>query len=173
MLRLLYRADLRAEAYAGLIAGFTFIGFQLVATAFLSGPATAPLPLRSISAMVLGPAALASSYSLLAVIITGLVIHLFLSSVFGVLFAVMAMRIAHATEGELLATTGQLALAGTTFGTVLWLVNFYVVAPLAGWTWFPGNTHHVTAFLGHAFFFGCPLGWVFGRIASSRLLETP
>jgi hypothetical protein len=155
-----------------LIAGFIFIGFQLVATAFLTGPATASFPLRWISAIALGSAALASSYSLVVAIITGLAIHLFLSSLFAVLFVEVATRIAHATEGELLATTGQLALAGTTFGTVLWLVNFYVVARLAGWTWFPGNTHHVTAFLGHAFFFGCPLGWVFGRVAAPRLLET-
>jgi hypothetical protein len=171
MARVLNRPDLRAEAYAGLIAGVIFIGFQVVASAFLTGLPTAPLPLRSISAIVLGPPALVSSYSLVAAIIAGMAIHLFLATVFAVVFGEMARRIARATEGELLATTGQLAVAGTIFGTMLWLVNFYVVAPLAGWTWFPGNTHHVTAFFGHAFFFGCPLGWVFGRIAASRLLE--
>jgi hypothetical protein len=65
---------------------------------------------------------------------------------------------------------GQLALAGTVFGTALWLVNFYVIAPLAGWTWFPGNVHHIIAFLGHAFFLGCPLGWTFGSAGRLTLV---
>jgi hypothetical protein len=69
-----------------------------------------------------------------------------------------------------LTSSAQLAVAGTMFGTVLWLVNFYVIARLAGWTWFPGNVHHVIAFVGHAFFFGCPLGWIFGRIAARPLV---
>ena len=167
-----YRVNLHNGAPAGVIAGLIFIGFQLVAIAALSGPATAALPLRMIGAIVLGPAALVPGYSPIAVITTGLAIHVFLSAMYGVLFAQMVTRIAHGTEDELLATTGQLAVAGTIFGTVLWLVNFYVVAPLAGWTWFPGNVHHAAAFFGHAFFFGCPLGWVFGRVASPRLLET-
>jgi hypothetical protein len=76
-------------------------------------------------------------------------------------------RIGRIWRAGFLSNKTQLAVAGTLFGTVLWLVNFYVVAPLAGWTWFPANVHHMIAFLGHAFFFGCPLGWIIGRIESA------
>jgi hypothetical protein len=145
-----------------------FIGFDMVATAFLMGSATALTPLRMIGAIVLGRAALDPSYSIVIAGITGLAVHLLLSIVFAALFAEGVSRIERATAGELLATSGQLALAGTVFGTLLWLVNFYVIAPLAGWTWFPGNVHHIIAFLGHAFFFGCPLGWTFG--SAGRLI---
>jgi hypothetical protein len=160
MARLLSRVDLRDVAYTGVAAGLIFIGFEMVATAFLMGSATALMPLRMIGAITLGQALLDPNYSPFVAGITGLAVHLLLSVAFAVLFAEGVSRIERATEGELMATSGQRALAGTVFGTALWLVNFYVIAPLAGWTWFAGNVHHIVAFLGHAFFFGCPLGWM-------------
>jgi hypothetical protein len=30
--------------------------------------------------------------------------------------------------------------------------------------------HHIIAFLGHAFFFGCPLGWAFGSAGRLTLV---
>jgi hypothetical protein len=158
MATLLRRVDVRDVAYTGVAAGLLFIGFEMVATASLTGSATALMPLRMIGTIVLGRAALDPNYSIVAAGITGLAVHLLLSIAFAALFAEIVTRIERVTE--LMATNGQLALAGTMFGTALWLVNFYVIAPLAGWTWFAGNVHHVVAFLGHAFFFGCPLGWM-------------
>jgi hypothetical protein len=159
------RVDFRDVAYTGVTAGLIFAGFEVITTAFLTGAETAAMPLRMISAIVLGPAALDSHYSLVVAGVVGMAIHLLLSVAFAALFAATVRRIARATAGELLTTSGQLAVAGVVFGTVLWLVNFYFVAPLAGWIWFPGNVHHIVAFLGHAFFFGCPLSWMFGRAA--------
>jgi hypothetical protein len=158
------RVELRDVIEAGVIAGVIFAAFESIATAVVSGPASATMPIRMISAIVLGKAALDSSYSFVPVAITGLAVHLLLSIAFAGLFAAMATRVAHATEGELLTNSGQLAVAGTIFGATLWLVNFYLVAPLVGWTWFPGNVHRVIALVGHAFFFGFPLGWSLGRM---------
>jgi len=134
MARLLSRVDLRDVAYTGAAAGLLFIGFEMVATASLTGPATALIPLRMIGTIVLGRAALDPNYSIVVAGLTGLAVHLLLSIAFAALFAEIVTRIERATEGELMATNGQLVLAGTMFGTALWLVNFYVIAPLAGWT---------------------------------------
>jgi hypothetical protein len=171
MATLLRRVDARDVAYTGVAAGLLFIGFEMVATASLTGSATALMPLRMIGTIVLGRAALDPNYSIVAAGITGLAVHLLLSIAFAALFAEIVTRIERVTEGELMATNGQLALAGTMFGTALWLVNFYVIAPLAGWTWFAGNVHHVVAFLGHAFFFGCPLGWMSSHAGGLTLVR--
>ena len=158
-------------ALTGISAGLIFAGFEMGATAIASGPASATMPLRMISAILLGPGTLESSYSLPFVAVTSIVIHLVLSVVFATIFAAIVTRIANATAGELLTNSAQLAVAGVLFGTVLWLVNFYVIARLAGWTWFAGDAHHVIAFVGHAFFFGCPLGWILGRVGRPLILQ--
>ena len=158
-------------AFTGVAAGLIFAGFELIATAIASGPGSAMMPLRMISALLLGPASLEPSYSLPLVAITSIVIHLVLSVFFATIFAAIVTRIANATAGELLTSSAQLAVAGAMFGTVLWLVNFYVIARLAGWTWFPGDAHHVIAFVGHALFFGWPLGWILGRTAQPLVLD--
>src|SRR5262245_48296771 len=124
------RVELRDVVPAGITAGVIFAAFETIATALVSGPAAATMPIRMIGAMVLGPRALEPNYSLALAGITGLVVHLLLSIVFAGIFAVIVARIADATLGELLTSTGQLALAGTIFGMALWLVNFHVIAPL-------------------------------------------
>ena len=40
----------------------------------------------------------------------------------------------------------------------LWVVNFYLIAPIFGWTWFPEMTDPLVQFVAHAGFFGVPLG---------------
>jgi hypothetical protein len=164
------QVELRNVAIAGISAGLIFAGFEVIATAIAAGPESAAMPVRMISAILLGPATLESGDSLGLVAITSIVIHLVLAVIFASIFAVIVTRVADATAGELLTSSAQLAVAGTMFGTVLWLVNFYVIARLAGWTWFPGDAHHVIAFVGHAFFFGCPLGWMYSRLAERPLV---
>jgi hypothetical protein len=149
--------------FAGVAAGLIFAAFEIVATALVDGRAAAMMPLRMIGGIILGRSALDSTAPLAFVAVTSVAVHLLLSVVYASIFAAIVTRIASATDGELMTSSGQVALAGGMFGTVLWLINFYVIAPLAGWTWFPANVHHVIAFLGHAFFFGCPLGWIVGR----------
>jgi hypothetical protein len=54
MATLLRRVDVRDVAYTGAAAGLLFIGFEMVATASLAGPATALIPLRMIGTIVFG-----------------------------------------------------------------------------------------------------------------------
>ena len=77
------------------------------------------------------------------------VIHVVLSILFTAIFTVVASAVATMTMGELLSTAGSLALAGILFGISLWLVNFYLIAPVAGWTWSPERTDPLVQFLAH------------------------
>ena len=94
------------------------------------------------------------------VAITGTIVHVILSIVFTAVFAAIAPPMLETTG---LGSTSGLAFFGIGFGIVLWLVNFYLIAPAAGWTWFPEQSDTVVQFLAHAFFFGGPAGWMLGR----------
>lgn len=48
-------------------------------------------------------------------------------------------------------------------GLALWIVNFYVIAPLFGWTWFPNGTNPVVQFIAHTVFYGTVLGLILDR----------
>jgi hypothetical protein len=142
MAKLLAQVDLRDVAYTGIAAGLIFMGFEMIATTLVTGSA-APMPFRLIAGIVPGRTALDPRCPLFVAGMIGFVVHLVLSIAFAAIFGETVTRIEQATEGELMSSGSQLALAGTVFGTALWLVNFYVVAPLAGWTWFPENAHHI------------------------------
>jgi hypothetical protein len=163
MARVAVRFGLGTIVATGIIAGLIFAVFEMLAAALLMGPEAAAMPLRMIGAMVLGSDALDPGYSLAVAGMTGIVVHMVLSIFFAGIFAVIASYVAVTTAGDALTTARSLALAGIFFGIALWLVNFYVVAPLAGWTWFPEQSNPVVQFLAHAFFFGCPVGWMLGR----------
>ena len=64
------------------------------------------------------------------------------------------------------------ALAGAAWGTLLWVVNFYVVAPIAGWVWFPQMTDPLMQFVAHAGFFGVPLGLYVAWALRRRTVRT-
>jgi hypothetical protein len=147
----------RAIVGAGVSAGLIFALFEMVAAAAMQGLAAALTPLRMIGAMMLGPGALDPSYSIGIAVMTGIIVHLVLSVAFA--FVLAAMLSPHWTGT-------QAALAGVVFGLGLWLVNFYMIAPLAGWDWFPRSNPVVQA-IAHAGFFGCPVAW---RLARSHLV---
>ena len=161
MARVAVRFGLGTIVVTGLIAGVVFAAFEMLAAAVLMGPEAAPMPLRMIGAMVLGAPALEPGYSLATAALAGGIVHLILSVLFAGIFVATAPPILEATG--LGTTRGSLALAGIAFGIVLWLVNFYVIAPAAGWTWFPEGTDPVVQFLAHALFFGCTAGWMLDR----------
>jgi hypothetical protein len=145
----------------GLAAGVIFAAFEMFAAAALTGPDAFAMPLRMIAAMVLGAQALEPGYSLATAAITGVIVHMILSIFFVGIFAVLAPPIVDVTG--LRVTARSLALAGIVFGLALWLVNFYLVAPAAGWTWFSERSDPGVQFVAHAFFFGCTAGWMLGR----------
>jgi hypothetical protein len=162
MVRLLAAGfGLGTTVVTGIAAGIIFAVFEMLAAAMLMGLDAAVMPLRMIGAMALGPEALEPGYSPEIAAMTGVIVHMILSVAFAAVFAAVAPRTVIASG--LAATAGSLAFAGIFFGIALWLVNFYVIAPLAGWTWFPERSDPVVQFLAHSFFFGCPVGWMLGR----------
>jgi uncharacterized membrane protein YagU involved in acid resistance len=136
------------------MAGLLFALFEMIAAALMQNPNSLFMPLRMIGAIVLGPAALEPTYSLGVAAVTGVLLHLTLSVIFAFVFAALVSPA---------WSSGELALAGMAFGFCLWVVNFYGIASVAGWSWFPQRTHPIMQVVAHAFFFGCPLGWLLAR----------
>ena len=147
-----------AGLVAGLLAGIAFIVFELVLAAVLTPSVFGPL--RLISAIVLGKEALPPPpvASLGTVIPVGLILHFVLSALWGVIFGAAAGLI-----GALSNSRGALIVTASVFGLALWLVNFYVIAPIV-FPWF-GMTNPVVQFFAHTFFFGTALGLILaGRV---------
>ncbi|WP_047866505.1 hypothetical protein [Rubrobacter aplysinae] len=149
-------------AAAGAIAGIVFIVFEMI-MAGLSGPSPFG-PLRLISAIVLGQGALppAPTIGLPAAIIVGLIVHFVLATVFGVIFGAILGGLS-SRVGALAGSRGALIGAATAGGLLLWIVNFFVIAPIA-FPWFT-MANQVVQFFAHTFFFGTAFGLLLaGRI---------
>jgi hypothetical protein len=151
-LALPFRGDVILSA--GILAGLSFALFEMIAAALVQGPNFFFMPLRMIGAIVLGPSALEPTASLVVAAVTGTLVHMLLSITFASLFAAMVSRD---------WSFGSLAVGGMLFGFSLWILNFYVVAPLAGWLWFVQDSNPVVQFIAHVFFFGYTVGWVLSR----------
>ena len=140
-------------AIAGIIAGISFAMFEMMAAWLMKGDFFGPL--RMIGAMMLGEKALSPPYSLMTAGMVGMAIHMMLSLIYGVMFGALITYIP-----SLAFSPARLIGSAAVFGVVLWLVNFYLFAPLFGWNWFPQGTNPlVQGFIGHTVFFGVVLGW--------------
>jgi hypothetical protein len=137
----------------GGVAGVVFALFEMVAAAAMTGMDAVVMPLRMIGAIVLGPAALGPVVSPTTAGAAGLVLHMALSMVFGLVFGLAARWVLSPS-----VSSGSLVLAASLFGLGLWVVNVYLIAPAAGWRWFPDQTHPFVQFVAHTFFFGTVLG---------------
>lgn len=146
-----------AIVISGVMAGLVFATFEILAAAALQGAAATPF--RMIAAIVIGAEALDPSYSVTVAVMTGMGVHLVLSVLFTAVFAAMLAIIATLVGAESV-TRGNLAFTGVAFGIALWMVNFQVVAPTAGWIWFSEPTDLSVQLLAHAVFFGWPMGWM-------------
>jgi len=104
-------------AVGGLVAGAAFIAVTMWFATSVGDPARGPL--RMISTIVLGDDAMASGD---ADVTIGIVVHAVLSAGFGVLFAFVA---------PVFRTNGTIAVAGSVYGGLLYLVNFKVLSPAA------------------------------------------
>lgn len=136
----------------GIAAGIVFAMFEMVASAAVMGMNAFFMPLRMIGAILLGPGALDPSYSIWTAGAAGVMVHMTLSVMYGVLFAVIL--------GGLRSATWDIVLGGA-YGLALWIINFYVIAPRA-FPWFL-EANPVVQFLGHTIFFGAVLGWFVWR----------
>ncbi|KJS33534.1 MAG: hypothetical protein VR64_01860 [Desulfatitalea sp. BRH_c12] len=156
----------RLGAEGGVAAGTTFILFQMVAAGLSEGAFV--VPLRMIAAMPLGRDVLSAWYPAFAPIVIALGIHLILSVLYGVLFA--RFLAAYAVRPK---TIQRLVVLGGLFGTGLWLTNFYLIAPVFGWYWFPLGTSAWVQVIAHGVFFGMVLGgYVQYRSAETGKAET-
>jgi hypothetical protein len=144
----------------GIVAGVAFAMFEMVMAAIQMGGEAVFMPLRMIGAMLLGQQALDPGFSLLAAGAAGLGVHLVLSMIYGVAVAAAAHYIP-----ALGATRIALLLWASAAGLGLWVVNFYIVAPIVGWTWFPQETDPIVQAVAHTVFFGTVLGVYLNSVA--------
>ncbi len=151
-------------AIGGLLAGLLFALFEMVMATVQMGGEAFFMPLRMIGGIALGSQALEpSSTSLLEAGGVGIAIHMMLSVIFGASVAVVAGRVA-----PIRSSTVALIAWTSLAGLALWLVNFYVIAPIGGWRWFPEGTDPVIQFIAHTFVFGSLLGLYLDRTVRAR-----
>jgi hypothetical protein len=137
----------------GIVAGIVFATFEMVTAAVIDGPNAFFMPLRMIGGIALGEQALDPGSSLMAAGGAGLIVHMVLSAAYGAGVAGMARSV------PMLASSAMNLIAwASVAGLGLWLVNFYVIAPIAGWSWFPEGTNPIVQFVAHTFFYGSVLG---------------
>jgi len=145
-------------AVGGVIAGIVFAMFEMIMAAVLGGADTFFMPLRMIGAIVLGMKALDPGYSLVTAGMVGLMVHMMLSIMFGIIFAALVAYVPGLANSSLI-----LIVAASVYGFALWIVNFYVIAHAAGWLWFPDKTNVAVQFVAHTIMFGTVLGLFLDR----------
>lgn len=143
----------------GMVAGIVFAMFEMIMAAVLNGASAFFMPLRLIGAIVLGQEALMPGYSLVGAAITGAIVHMILATMFGLVLAVLLSALPATARSAAMT----IAIASV-YGFVLWVVNFYVIAPIGGWDWFP-RTNETVQFFAHTFFFGSVLGAWLSRVS--------
>ena len=139
-------------ALTGVLAGLVFALFQVIMSAVGLGT-----PLGELVEMVEGVTFGGGSASVSApaiaapeIAIAGLT-HLVLSAIYGAVFGAVASKV-RALSNDKKALIG----AATAFGLLIWIVNFFVIAP-AAFPWF-AETNGVVQFFAHTLFYGTVLG---------------
>ncbi len=150
----------RTGLIGGAVAGIVFAMFEMMAAAVLNGTGAFFMPLRMIGAIGLGASALDPSSSLVTAGAVGLVIHMALSMMYGVAVAAVISTLP-ALRRSAAATVGIASAAG--FG--LWIVNFFLLASLFGWSWFPDGQNVAVQVVAHTVMFGTVLGLILSRFA--------
>jgi hypothetical protein len=144
----------------GILAGIIFAGFEMImATLQMGGEATF-MPLRMIGGIVLGEQALAAETPLIVAGGAGVAVHMLLSAAYGAGVGLIAAVVPLLRSGPI-----ALVIWASAAGFALWIVNFYVIAPMAGWRWFPDGTDPVVQFVAHTIVFGSILGLYLDRFA--------
>ena len=113
----------RHGSYAGLLAGLALGLVEIAISTALRGDPW--LPFDFVAAIVVGPAALAPTFPVVASVTLGTVLHILLSVFFGVVFLT-----ALALTFQLSARSWLVVLYGVAFALTVWEVNFLAVLPL-------------------------------------------
>lgn len=141
---------LKGGILGGILAGIVMVMFEMVSTALMG---MSPfMPPRMMAGIVVGPQAMDESFPLGTALATSMMLHMVLSMTYGTVFALLVKAQARSIS------SWAVWVEASVFGLLLWLVNFYVFAPLFGWRWFPEGANAVQQFLAHTFSFGTVLG---------------
>jgi hypothetical protein len=132
------------------LAGLVFALFQVIMAAAGIGPPPNELIEMVEGVTTFGGAASAPGIAAPELAIAGLT-HLVLSAIYGAVFGAVASKVG-ALRNNRIALIG----AATVFGLLIWIVNFYVIAPVA-FPWF-AQTNAVVQFFAHTLFYGTVLG---------------
>jgi hypothetical protein len=154
---------IRYGLLAGIVAGVVFALFEMVMAVILDGPEAFFMPLRMIGAIGLGPGALEPGTSLALAGGVGLVLHMVLSTVYGIVITALLSLVP-----RLAASRESILLTTSIAGFALWPVNFYGFAPVFGWNWFPEGTNPVVQIVAHTFFYGTVLGLALNEASFKR-----
>ena len=144
----------------GLIGGLTFILLQM----FVAWIATEQLLIPLILIATIPLQEIPASISLADAIIGGGLFHFAFSAVVGMIFGFVIMAIPKIKLSLL-----NVVLISTLGGFFLWLIDFYVLAPLLNAPWFATQTNPLIQFIIHTFFFGTVFGLYFGAEVPKRM----
>ncbi len=136
----------------GLLAGIFLGVMEVVGSTIMGNPPL--MPVRMFASVVLGETALMQTPAATAIPI-GVIVHLALSAMFGVIYGLASSRLSTATE----TSYGRQAAIGLGFGAMLWLVDFQIIGRIA-FPWFL-NAPQFLQMAMHAMFFGLPLGLMY------------
>ena len=134
---------------SGLLAGATFAAAQVIAAITHGDPAV--VAFRRSASVLLGPAALTTTPSAIAVVV-GLIAHAYLSTMYGLSYGVYSSALSATTR----RSASRQAALGALYGVALWLVNLELFARIV-FPWLLAVSQPVQVFL-HAVCFGLPLG---------------
>ena len=141
-------------ALGGVLGGIAFALAQVVAAVLTGQPSWQPLQL--IASILLGDRVLMANDFTGQMLLAALLVHLVLSVTYGIILMLLAV----AGLGSL-APGRSMILVGMVWGFVLWLLNFYVIAPVA-FPWFD-RMSGVVQFIIHVVFYGGVLGAYLGQ----------
>jgi hypothetical protein len=138
----------------GVVAGMVFGLIEVVGTGMMGD---SPLmPIRMFASVVLGEGAMTSP-NIGSVAIVGVVAHVVLSAIFGLMYGVFAANTSLRTQTD----WSRQAFLGLMFGVALWFVNFQVIARFL-YPWFL-EVPQFGSMVMHAMFFGLPLSLLYAR----------
>jgi hypothetical protein len=134
----------------GVVAGIVFALVEIAGAAMRGMPATTPL--RMFGSVVLGRSALDTGGTS---VVVGSLAHLALSAVLGAIYGVLN----EAIPQRMREGWSEQVLIGALYGTLVWFVNFQIVARI-GYPWFLDSPQGLQWAM-HALFFGVPLGLMY------------
>lgn len=146
----------------GFLAGIVFIVFEVVVAVIMGSSPFGPP--QMMGAILLGEGSLETLATPAFVAVAGLALHFLLSALYGGAFGAIVQMVRPLGNNRLL-----LVAAAAVFGILLWVVNFYLISPVA-FPWF-AMADPVVQFLAHAFFYGAVLGLLLAALLPKRSEE--